>query len=125
MILNGDFENQNIDGWESGGFAPWIVDCTNKYGGSCSAKSGNVANKDNVETWLKQSVSLANNGDLGFWWKVESENSFDYLRFYVDEVEKNNISGSKDWQQVSYPVNVGDHIIKWNYTKGLFSHERS
>ena len=117
MILNGDFENQNIDGWESGGFAPWIVDCTNKYGGSCSAKSGNVANKDNVETWLKQSVSLANNGDLGFWWKVESENSFDYLRFYVDEVEKNNISGSKDWQQVSYPVNVGDHIIKWNYTK--------
>ena len=22
MILNGDFENQNIDGWESGGFAP-------------------------------------------------------------------------------------------------------
>lgn len=70
-----------------------------------------------METWLKQSVSLANNGDLGFWWKVESENSFDYLRFYVDEVEKNNISGSKDWQQVSYPVNVGDHIIKWNYTK--------
>jgi len=117
MVLNGDFENQNLAGWESGGAASWTVDCTNKYAGSCSAKSGYLGNQDNVETWLKQSISLANNGDLNFWWKVESENSFDYLRFYIDDIEKNNISGSKDWQQISYSVSAGNHIIKLNYTK--------
>jgi len=35
--------------------------------------------------------------DLSFYWKVDSESGYDYLRFYIDGAEQAKISGSTSW----------------------------
>ena len=43
--------------------------------------------------------------------------SHDYLQFYIDSTLKDQISGEVGWQQKSYPVSSGIHILKWRYVK--------
>jgi hypothetical protein len=117
LVVSGNFENQNIDGWESGGYAPWMIDCRNSKEENCSARGGNIETVNSVSGWIRQSINLTNNGNLGFWWKVSSEGGWDYLRFYIDNISQGAISGERDWQEKSYSLLAGDHNLMWEYTK--------
>ena len=56
--------------------------------------------------------------NLYFDWKVSSESNYDYLRFYIDGVEQDKISGFVDWNSKSYSFDSPqDRRIKWCYTK--------
>jgi len=48
-----------------------------------------------------QTTYTASAGDkVSFFWKVSSEESGDYLRFKIDNVEQSgSISGEEDWQK--------------------------
>jgi len=52
-----------------------------------------------------------------FWYSVSSETNYDYLRFFIDNVELDKWSGTVGWTQASYPVSDGTHTFKWSYTK--------
>ncbi len=56
-------------------------------------------------------------GDISFYYKVSSERDCDLLEFYIDGRRKDRWSGEKDWVQVSFPVEEGTRIFKWNYSK--------
>jgi hypothetical protein len=59
-------------------------------------------------------------GPLTFWWRVSSEPGYDYLRFYLDDIQQPaapQISGSVAWQQKAIAVPAGIHTLRWTYSK--------
>jgi Zn-dependent metalloprotease len=84
------------------------------YGGD-SAKSGTITH--NQSTTIETDVTVGTTQAVKFYWKVSSEANYDYLRFYIDGVEKTSIAGTVDWTQVSYNITAGTHTLKWSYTK--------
>ncbi|MCX6000315.1 MAG: hypothetical protein NTU41_12225, partial [Chloroflexi bacterium] len=99
--------------WSTGGNANWSAETTTTYYGGAAARSGTITH--NQSSWLRTTVTGA--GALTFYWKVSSEKNYDFLRFYIDGVEQVRISGAIDWQQKSYSVASGTHILEWRYTK--------
>lgn len=54
---------------------------------------------------------------LGFWWRVSSEEDFDFLSLRVDGELKQSISGEQAWRYQVLFVPPGDHVISWIYEK--------
>jgi RHS repeat-associated protein len=66
---------------------------------------------------LQAIVDSDSSQTVKFYWKVSSEQSHDYLQFYIDSTLKDQISGEVGWQQKSYAVSSGIHTLKWRYVK--------
>ncbi len=115
-----DFESTAIGslpaGWTTFGDQNWEVTGSDAHTGTKSAGS-NPALNDNQSTSLAYTASIGSAQTLTFWWKVSSENNYDKLKFYIDGVEKDNISGSPAWAQKSYSLPSGSSILKWTYVK--------
>ena len=62
-------------------------------------------------------VEVAAAGDISFWYKVSSEATYDYLRFYIDGIEIAEWEGEEGWAEFSYPVSSGSHTFKWAFEK--------
>jgi hypothetical protein len=62
-------------------------------------------------------TAISGKTSVKFYWKVSSEANYDYLRFYIDGVLKNSISGTVNWTQKTYTVTSGSHTLKWTYVK--------
>ncbi len=58
-------------------------------------------------------------GEVKFYWKVSSEEDFDFLEFYIDGSLQDKISGSEeDWEQQTYTISTsGSHTLEWRYVK--------
>jgi hypothetical protein len=96
------------------GDADWIGQTTTSYYGKDAAQSGDISH--NHETWMQTIVKGA--GTVSFYWKVSSEEDFDFLEFYIDGSLHDQISGSVDWQQMTYTINaLGSHTLGWRYLK--------
>lgn len=72
-------------------------------------------------TSLYISVTVAQEAPVSFYYKVSSEADYDKLHFYIDDSEKGNWSGEVAWTQASYTIPTGSHILKWEYTKDVYS----
>ena len=111
---SGDF---SFADWEMDSSFPWIVDSTAANNGTFSARSaiidhnGTTTLTINVNTMLRDSVS--------FYYKVSSENNYDFFRFYIDGTQKIKESGTtnSEWQYKKYTLTAGEHILKWEYSK--------
>ena len=57
------------------------------------------------------------NDTIHFARKVSSEETYDFLRFYVDNVLQDEWSGEEAWNTVSYAVTEGYHTLLWSYEK--------
>ncbi|RLI90807.1 MAG: hypothetical protein DRO95_05505 [Candidatus Altiarchaeales archaeon] len=111
---NYTFENGEIDSeWQMGGNADWYADNTEAHSGSWSMRAGAITDSQ----YSSISRMVQGPANITFWWKVSSEINYDLLRFYVDGVEKDRISGSIGWQKKEYTLSPGTHIIEWRYTK--------
>ncbi len=108
----GDFSMYN---WTFGGNANWTIENTGAHTGTYCAKSG-VISHDQQSSLILTTDILAD-GEVSFFRKVSSENGYDKLYFYIDNVEKGNWSGEEAWSEVSYPVTTGTHTFKWTYQK--------
>ncbi len=101
--------------WSTGGNAPWAGQSLTSHDGTDAAQSPSIA--DNEESWMETTV-VNGPGQLYFWWKVSSEWGYDYLQFAIDGVvQDGGISGQVDWEQVSYNIPAGSHVVRWAYTK--------
>ena len=49
--------------------------------------------------------------------KVSSESGYDYLKFFIDNVEIDSWSGEDDWSLETYGISPGTHQFKWEYAK--------
>ena len=110
--LNEALDNSELS-FTTGGDALWFgQNFVYKIDGD-AAQSGDIA--DSQETYLE--TAIIGPGIISFWWKVSSEENYDFLEFYIDGELKERISGERDWEQKSYEVNSGSHILRWQYLK--------
>jgi PKD repeat protein len=97
------------------GDADWSKVTDVYYYDGDSAKSGTISHNDS--TTIETDITVTSTQAVKFYWRVSSENNYDYLRFYIDDVEKTQICGTVSWTQVAYNVTAGTHTLKWSYTK--------
>ncbi len=113
-----DFESAGMEqfDWVSSGHAPWYVDNqVPPYEGSYAARSGVII--DNQTSTLALEYNVAFPDTLSFYYKVSSEPNYDYLRFFINEVEYDAWAGNVDWTQYKTFVNAGNQIFVWKYIK--------
>lgn len=72
---------------------------------------------DESESWLEAVVEGPDY--VGFWWKVSSEEGFDFLTLSVDGESRGGISGSRDWEYRVIAIPPGEHTLRWTYSKDL------
>lgn len=114
-LMMEDFENGfgNYPWTFSGG--DWTVDSTDPYNGSQSAKSATITH--NQSTSMVVTMNVPEAGDISFYKKVSSEANYDYMKFYINNVLKNQWSGNVAWSQETYAVLPGNTTFKWEYMK--------
>lgn len=82
-------------------------------GNDCAA-SGTIT--DNETSSFSVTVSCVS--QVSFQWKVSSENSYDFLKFYINGVQQNAISGVTAWTTMTYALDPNiDNTLEWRYTK--------
>lgn len=112
-----DFETGDFSAysWVNASSSPWTIVSSDYNGGLYSAKSGAIGHS--ASTTLQITMDVATNDDITFAKKISTESGYDYLKFYIDGVEKGSWSGDSDWSTVSYPVTQGSRTFKWTYSK--------
>ncbi len=109
--------------WTTGGNASWARTTSDAQEGSASATSSFIG--DSQSTWLDLDYTFTSSGTLKFYWKVDSEMSWDYLVFCVDNdagCSKDSgyterITGSTGWAEITANVAAGAHSFRWLYSK--------
>ena len=107
----GAFEAQ----WTFGGNAPWTISTVSPYDGLYCSKSGTIGNSQSTDMSIQ--LNLTSSGIVSFFRKVSSESGYDYLKFYIDNVQQGLWSGTVAWSEVSFSVSAGLHNFRWSYTK--------
>ncbi len=115
-IAQDDFETADFSRlpWTFSGNTNWVVQTNTVQAGVYAAASGVIGHSQS--TGLRLSATCAA-GSVTFQYKVSSESGYDYLRFYVDSVQKGIWSGTVGWSLASYPVTAGTHTFEWIYSK--------
>lgn len=111
--------------WESGGFTdfswvnnsskPWTITTQGTHGGQYAVKSGAIS--DDESSTLSVTMTNATADSLTFYYKVSSEEEYDFLTFYVDETENGSWSGEIGWSRAAYLIPAGQHTFRWTYAK--------
>ncbi|MDO9578545.1 MAG: carboxypeptidase regulatory-like domain-containing protein [Candidatus Cloacimonadales bacterium] len=101
--------------WQLSGNVNWFVTNSSPYEGTYCAQGGDIDNSQT--TALQVTRDITDNGTISFYWKVSSESNWDYLRFYLDGTQIQEISGTVGWTQVTTNVSTGLHTFKWEYYK--------
>lgn len=93
----------------------WTRDNTTAFEGTYSLKSATISHSQ--QTAVSLTLNLIEPGEISFARRVSSESGYDFLKFYIDGVEKGIWSGELTWSEESYPVTSGNHTFQWKYTK--------
>ncbi|MCK4659552.1 MAG: carboxypeptidase regulatory-like domain-containing protein [Phycisphaerae bacterium] len=108
-----DFENAELGPeYTFGGDADWYASTEDAHGGARSAQAGDIGDYDT--TWMTRTVPA---GELSFWYRVSSENGWDWFDFYIDGVRKIHASGQGSWALYTTTLVGSSHELKWEYTK--------
>jgi hypothetical protein len=100
--------------WEHYENTAWAVTSQQKYSGAYSAEAGLI--EDGQKTTLQVTLTCVS-GNITFYRKISSEPKGDYLKFYIDGVEKGKWAGKVDWAELSFPVKAGTRTFEWTYSK--------
>ena len=104
--------------WQLSGNPAWSTNNVLPHQGLYSAASGEQNNANSTTTNLQVTLNLPAAGVVRFWYKVGSEASYDYLRFYIDNVQQGvGWSGNVPWAMAQYNVGSGQHVFRWTYSK--------
>jgi hypothetical protein len=98
----------------TGDDAEWFSQTAMWYFNGDAAQSGIIS--DNQGSMLQTTVDGA--GMFSFYWKISSEDNYDFLEFYIDSSLQDRISGTQDWHQMVYTIDEpGSHTLEWRYVK--------
>jgi len=101
--------------WYSGDNASWFNVLASNSNGGTAMRSGNIG--DNQKTAL---LSYFTGPDtLDFRWKASTEENFDFLKLYINDVLIDTISGNQDWQQYNTTLDAGENRVVWVYEKDI------
>lgn len=97
----------------SGGDAAFYGETNTTHDGVGAVQSGMIG--DNQISIME--VTVNGPATLTFWWKVSSEDGFDWLSFYVGGVLQKHISGESGWLQETFALPAGSQTLSWQYSK--------
>jgi hypothetical protein len=117
--ISEDFEG-DINGlpwnlYPAGSNSNWNLSATAPYDGQYCLQSGTVNNSQ--QSGISVDVTVVSPGNLTFAYKVSSENGYDYLKFYIDNVQQGIWSGEVPWTVATYPVTAGAHNFIWKFMR--------
>ncbi len=114
--IGDDFESGNFSRfpWEMDGTA-WTIDSSTTYEGSYAAQSGAI--NDNGSTGLELSLEVLAQGEIKFFYKVSSEEGYDYFQFMVDGVLIDQWAGEHEWAEYVHTVEPGMRTFSFIYAK--------
>ena len=108
--------------WEFSGNQDWNIVGSQFIGDSYSAKSGDI--DDNMTSEIFITMNIVEDGFIKFDKKVSCEdvgsqtgNYYDYLAFYIDNIEQAKWAGEIDWSQNSFEVSAGERTFSWKFIK--------
>lgn len=115
--------------WDDGsatGFT-WsnFANYTNETNGAASTSGSDVVIRSETvgvassTAWIQITLNCTVAGGwIAFNFRVSSEASFDFLRFFIDGVQQAAWSGTVGWQQAVFTIAAaGSHTFRWEYTK--------
>ncbi|MBL7924908.1 MAG: T9SS type A sorting domain-containing protein, partial [Bacteroidia bacterium] len=119
-IILEDFESNDFSAfnWLNGAVFPWITTSYQPFEGAYCATNGNVS--DNESSELLISLTALADDSVTFWYRMSSEQDWDYLRFYIDGVEQGAWSGTGPWMYTGFPLGTGMHVLKFIYEKDSY-----
>lgn len=92
---------------------PWFSQSSTTHDGIDAAQAGGITHNEISSL----AVEVEGPEQIVFWWKVSSEETWDFLDFFVDGELIQSISGEVDWTQVFHSLPAGTHTIEWRYDK--------
>ena len=110
----GTFETYN---WATGGDLPWVISDIGAYEGTYCLKSGAITH--NQTSTFEIELQVISPGTISFFRKVSSEANYDFLKFYIDGVERGSWNGIVEWGQETFSVAAGIRNFKWVYSKDV------
>ena len=72
---------------------------------------------DSFSSIIEIQAEVNKDDSITFVCKVSSEEDYDFLRFYIDDVQMGEWTGETDWSIITYPVTKGTLNFKWAYEK--------
>lgn len=116
------FEAGNLGALVGSGTLSMVAGTSNPYTGTRSAEAPAALN-DSQTSCMSVVLNFATSGEIRFWRSVDSESGYDYLRFYIDNVQQSQNAGIIPWAEEVYAVASGSHTMRWCYEKdGSVSH---
>ncbi len=116
-ISGESFENSIPDSWSSQITQnDWHIDSSHGFDGTHSLASNDISDNQTA-SFIYQTENLENDSFGSFYYKVSSEPSYDFLKFYIDDQLTGSWSGNIDWTYFQYQVSSGIHSLKWIYSK--------
>jgi subtilisin-like proprotein convertase family protein len=97
----------------SSGDLPWVPQQLYARDGEDGARSGAIGHNQSSS----MSTQVTGPCKITFYWGVSSEEDYDFLRFYIDDVEQEAISGELGWTRKSFLIASGTHTLRWTYSK--------
>jgi hypothetical protein len=104
--------------WQFSGDKQWVLTNADPYEGLYCSESGWIY--DNQMTTLFVNYTSSVDDSIAFHLKTSTEDGFDFLNFYIDDVMQQGWSGETPWKRVAFPVTAGTHTYKWIYIKDIY-----
>ena len=101
-------EGVSLDGPEQ-----WRSQTSITHDGVDAAQSGGIGDSQSSNF----EFTVQGPGSMTFWWKVSSEQGYDYLEFLRNGQMLDRISGEQDWTLVRHTIPSGISRYTWNYRK--------
>jgi peptidyl-prolyl cis-trans isomerase A (cyclophilin A) len=102
--------------WQTAAYG-WSVTGTDPAEGVYCLQSDLIENSQSAEIFID--TVYENNGEISFWYKVSSQEDYDYMEFWIDRIKKMVVSGETPWREITFPVLAGNRTFKWKYKKNV------
>ena len=98
------------------GDADWIAQIKNTYDGEDAAESGSISGDQSSNFSISKNTT-----SVSFWYKVSSENDYDFFEFYIDGSRLISESGEVGWVYFSEDsLSNTNHTFEWRYAKDAY-----
>jgi hypothetical protein len=99
----------------------WFIQSGVRWKGAAALQSGAVGNNGTSS----MQTAVKDGGTLVFRYRTSCEAGYDFLRFYVDGVQKLAATGENvEWRTAVIPVSgAGKHTLTWRYEKDAYDSE--
>ena len=105
--------------WEFPGSYEWMICDTTAQEGTYSMQSSDISGDQTAEINLEMEYGTLNDGKISFWYKVSSQEDYDYFEFWMDREKLMVASGETPWREITFDVPNGIHTFKWKYVKNI------